>query len=408
MVGLLMLFTLQKVKGQTIEVCYTCSVKSIANAIALADSAATILVKKGVYKEADIVIDKPLTLQAEPGAIIDGENRGEVLSIEADYVTVDGFEIVNVGSSNLKDFSAIRAKRVQYFTIQNLHIRHPFFAIFIEKSSYGKVLNNKVYGMAESEFNAGNGIHIWYSNNLEIKRNEVYQMRDGIYLEFSDHNLIDHNISKDNVRYGLHFMFSQSNTVSHNTFNHNGAGIAIMFSKNMKMHRNIFKDNWGGAAYGVLLKEAMDCELTYNIFERNTTGINVEGSNRITYLHNDFKSNGWAIKSRGANYHNLFTKNNFLNNSFDLAYNGPLNQNSFDGNYWSEYTGYDLDKDGIGDIPHRPIKLFSYLVNKSRESIILLRSIFIDIIDFAEKISPVLTPDNLVDHSPSIKKIEHD
>lgn len=394
--------------AQEVEVCANCSIKTIKQAVEKADSTATIIVKKGIYKEHDIIIDKPLILKAEPGAVIDGESKGEIISIAADNVTVDGFKIINVGSSRLKDFAAVRAKRVEGFVIQNLEIEKPFFAIFAEKSSDGKILNNKVYGNAVSEFNAGNGVHVWYSKRLEIRGNETYQMRDGIYLEFSDDIIIDNNISKDNVRYGLHFMFSQNNTVSHNIFNHNGAGIAIMFSKHMKMHHNTFKDNWGATAYGVLLKEATDCDLTYNVFDRNTTGINVEGSNRINYKHNDFKSNGWAIRSRGANYQNIFTKNNFINNSFDLAYKGGFNQNSFDGNYWSEYTGYDLDKDGIGDVPYRPVKLFSYLVNKSPESIILLRSMFIDIIDFAEKISPVLTPDNLLDNAPQIKLIDHD
>lgn len=394
--------------AQQLHVCPDCRLKTIAKAVQIADSSTTVLVKKGLYKETDIVIDKPLILKAEPGTVIDGENKGEILLITADHVTIDGFEIINVGSSHLKDFSAVRARRVQDFTIQNLVIKNPFFAIFIEKSSRGKVINNKIYGHAVNEFNAGNGIHLWYSKNIEVHDNEISQMRDGIYLEFSDFITINNNSTQDNVRYGLHFMFSQHNSVTDNSFINSGAGIAIMFSKNMKMHHNLFKDNWGGAAYGVLLKEAMDCELTYNIFERNTTGINVEGSNRITYKHNDFKSNGWAVRSRGANYQNTFTKNNFLNNSFDLAYNGPINQNSFDGNYWSDYNGYDLDKDGIGDIPYRPVKLFSYLVNKSPESIVLLRSVFIDLMDFAEKISPVITPDNLTDESPHIKMIKHD
>src|SRR5690625_6725818 len=93
------------------------------------------------------------------------------------------------------------------------------------------------------------------------------------------------------------------------------------------------------------------------------------------YKNNDFISNGWAINSRGANYLNEFRKNNFIGNSFDLSYNGPLNRNVFEGNYWSDYVGYDLDKDGVGDVPYRPVKLFNHVVNRSPEAIILLRSI---------------------------------
>ena len=59
-----------------------------------------------------------------------------------------------------------------------------------------------------------------------------------------------------------------------------------------------------------------------------------------------------------------------------------MNDNKFDGNYWSSYSGYDLDKDQIGDVPYRPVKLFSYVVNRTPETIILLRSLFVDLINF--------------------------
>ena len=83
-----------------------------------------------------------------------------------------------------------------------------------------------------------------------------------------------------------------------------------------------------------------------------------------------------------------------------------MNDNSFDNNYWSSYTGYDLDKNGIGDIPYRPVKLFSYIVNKTPETITLLRSLFVDIINFSEKVSPVFTPDKLVDSNPLMKPVK--
>lgn len=394
--------------AKTIEVCSSCKHQTIKSAIKVADSADVILVKPGIYKEVDIVIDKPITLKGEKGAVIDGENKGEIIAVEADYVTVDGFEIKNVGTSHLRDYAAVRIKQKTYFTIQNLTIHKPFFAIYLEKANHGIVRNNKVYGDAVSEFGAGNGIQLWYSHNNLIDGNEINQMRDGIYCEFSDKNDFTNNISKNNVRYGLHFMFCHENIVEHSVYRNNGAGIAIMFSKKMNAHHNLFIDNWGGASYGMLIKECYDTELKNNVFKRNTAAINVEGSSRITYENNDFQSNGWAIKSRGANYDNIFTKNNFLNNSFDISYHGSINRNSFNGNYWSEYSGYDLDRDGIGDVPYRPIKLFSYLVNRTPEAIILLRSIFIDIVDFSEKVSPVFTPDNLLDETPKMKMIVHD
>ncbi|MFV0566548.1 MAG: nitrous oxide reductase family maturation protein NosD [Flavobacteriaceae bacterium] len=390
--------------AQKIEVCPSCSISTLKQAIAQAAEGDTIIVKKGTYKAHDVIVDKPLTIIGENYPVIDGEEKGEVITVTANNVTIDGLFIINVGTSFTSDYAAIRVRNSKNFIIQNVVLEKLFFGIYIEKSQYGKIYHNKIIGDAVEEFNSGNGIQLWYSNNIEIEHNFVERVRDGIYLEFSNFCLIKNNVSANNVRYGLHFMFSNNDVYQDNTFQKNGAGVAVMFSKHIKMYNNMFRDNWGSASYGMLLKEINDAEITGNTFTENTIGINIEGANRITYKNNNFSNNGWALKVRGACYGNTFTENNFLYNSFDVSYNSKVNDNVFNRNFWSNYTGYDLNKDGIGDVPYRPVKLFSYIVNRTPESIILLRSLFIDIIDFSEKVSPVFTPDNLLDNNPLTKK----
>lgn len=390
--------------AQNIEVCSTCSVSTLSEAIAQAKDFDTILVKKGTYKEHDITINKPLTIIGENYPVIDGELKGEIITIISDNVTVDGLFVINVGTSYTEDYAAIRVRKSKNFVIQNVVLENLFFGIYIEKSNYGKIYHNKIIGDAVEEYNSGNGIQLWYSNYIEIEHNFVEHVRDGIYLEFSNNCIIKNNVSEQNLRYGLHFMFSNDDLYQDNTFENNGAGVAVMFSKKIKMINNTFKENWGTASYGMLLKEINDAEIIGNTFQENTIGINIEGSNRIVYKNNNFINNGWAVKVRGACYTNSFLENNFLYNSFDISYNSKVNDNVFDRNFWSNYTGYDLDKDGVGDVPYRPVKLFSYIVNRTPETIILLRSLFIDIIDFSEKVSPVFTPDNLLDNNPLIKK----
>ncbi|TAI46664.1 nitrous oxide reductase family maturation protein NosD [Flagellimonas allohymeniacidonis] len=393
--------------ANTILVCNSCKANSVKKGIALASDFDTLLIKKGIYKEFNIVVDKPLTLKGEGFPVVDGEDKGEIIRIVADNVTIDGLFIVNVGTSYTSDYAAIRVVKSKNFLIQNVVLEKLFFGIYIEKSNHGRIYHNKIIGDAKDEYNSGNGIQLWYSNHVEVERNIVQGVRDGIYLEFSDEVLIKDNASTNNLRYGLHFMFSNDDVYTNNIFENNGAGVAVMFSKRIKMYDNTFRKNWGTAAYGMLLKEINDAEIFNNTFEENTIGINIEGSNRIVYKGNDFKNNGWAIKVLGACYSNTFTQNNFLYNSFDISYNSRLNDNVFDKNFWSDYTGYDLNNDGIGDVPYRPVKLFSYIVNRTPETIVLLRSLFMDIIDFSEKVSPVFTPDNLFDTNPLMKK-SHD
>jgi len=387
------------------EVCDTCPIKSIQQAIATTDRGDTIWVKKGTYKEYNLLVDKPLTIIGEDFPMIDGEAKGEVLRIVADSVTIDGLFIINVGTSYTSDHAAIRVVQSRNFVIRNVVLEKVFFGIYLEKSQHGEIYHNKIIGDAKDEYNSGNGIHLWYSNNVLISKNMVQGVRDGIYLEFADSITVTENVSRNNLRYGLHFMFSNNDVYTNNEFENNGAGVAVMFSKHIQMYDNLFKDNWGTASFGLLLKEINDLEIENNVFYNNTIAISVEGANRVNYSNNEFRSNGWAIKVRGACYANLFKGNRFLNNSFDVSYNSRINDNLFEGNYWSKYSGYDLDRDGVGDVPYRPVKLFSYIVNRTPETIVLLRSLFIDILDFSEKVSPVFTPDELVDRHPLMKAI---
>lgn len=404
----LLLFLFSLIIGslaQAIEVCKTCGFSTIKAGVKAAEAGDTVFVKSGIYPEYNILIDKPLTLIGQDMPTIDGENNGEIIRIEADHVTLKGFRIVNVGVSYTTDYAAVRIVDSYHFNLQELVLEKLFFGIYLQKSSHGIVSNNTILGNAKDEYNSGNGIHLWYSKKVLIENNNVQGVRDGIYLEFADSIKVIGNVSKNNLRYGLHFMFSNHDEYSNNTFQNNGAGVAVMFSKHIKMQHNTFKDNWGTTSFGLLLKEINDLEVVGNTFSNNTIAISVEGANRVNYTGNTFRGNGWAIKVRGACYANRFSGNGFYNNAFDLSYNSRLNDNVFERNYWSNYSGYDLDKDGIGDVPYRPVKLFSYIVNRTPEAIVLLRSLFIDIIDFSEKVSPVFTPDELKDKEPLMKPL---
>lgn len=400
-----LMFMVTFVHAKTWTVCEDCTLRTPEAGITAAGAYDTLLIDNGYYRSNNLLVTKPLVIIGLDYPVIDGEHRGEILTIASDDVSVQGLYLVNVGRSYTKDFAALRVVSSSGFAIRDMRLEGLFFGIYLEKSSHGIVENNTIQGEAIEEFNSGNGIHLWHCNNVVVLNNSIRKVRDGIYLEFSDNILIRNNQSANNVRYGLHFMFSNHDSYEGNYFENNGAGVAVMFSKDIKMTGNTFIRNWGTASFGLLLKEINDSEIRNNRFEENTTGISIEGSNRIRYENNDFVSNGWALRVRGACYTNSFSGNNFLNNSFDLSYNSNLNDNRFEGNYWSDYTGYDLDRNGVGDVPYRPVKLFSYIVNRTPETIVLLRSLFMDMIDFSEKVSPVFTPDNLYDTQPLMKQL---
>lgn len=392
--------------SQTITVCSTCTEQSIKLAVIKAEPGDTINVKKGIYFENEIVIEKPVTIIGQDLPTIDGEEKGSIFRVNSDSVVITGFRMKNIGFSHVTNYAAVHIFESSDFTVTNNILENVFFGILVERSKRGEIVRNTISGESEKEFNAGNGIHGWNSSHLLISENKITDLRDGIYLEFVDDSEISENESWGNIRYGLHFMFSNRDKYNNNEFRNNGSGVAVMFSKFISMKGNRFYENWGTASFGLLLKEIYDAEIEGNDFYKNTVGINVEGSTRINYRGNNIRENGWAVKIKGGCYANEFTQNNFSYNSFDLSYNSKMNDNIFIENYWSSYTGYDLDKDGIGDVPFRPVKLFSYIVNRTPETVILLRSFFVDIINFSESVTPVFTPNNLADTKPHMKPFQ--
>jgi nitrous oxidase accessory protein len=367
-----------------------------------------IMVMGGQIYDGDIRISKPVHLLGNNMPVIDGQSEFTGITVDSDSVVIDGFLIRNTGKSYTKDLAGIRLEEVSSCTITKNVLKDTFFGIYLKKSGECRIAGNRMTTKSEDEVNSGNGIHLWDCKNVQVKDNHVVGHRDGIYLEFVEDSRVTGNISENNLRYGLHFMFSDSDVYAENTFRNNGTGVAVMFSKNILMRDNLFLDNWGSSSYGLLFKEIYDGELTGNIFRGNTMALYADGSNRIRISGNEFFRNGWAINILGNCAGNVITGNNFIGNTFDVTTNTQTDQNDFTGNYWDQYSGYDLDRDGTGDVPFRPMKLFSYVIARVPESIIMLRSLLIDVINYAEKVVPAITPADLKDNSPAMKKFVYD
>ena len=169
------------------------------------------------------------------------------------------------------------------------------------------------------------------------------------------------------------------------------------------MRGNRFEDNRGAAAYGLLLKEIGDPVLVGNVFARNTVALMADGATRLVAERNAFRDNGWAVRLQANAQDARFAANDFAGNTFDVATNGRDAAATFAGNWFDGYRGYDLDRDGRGDVPHRPVRLFSLLVANYEPSVALLRSFFVDLLDGAERVVPALTPEGVVDAHPAMR-----
>jgi nitrous oxidase accessory protein len=380
----------------------------IADAIAAADAGDRVRVLSGVYREGTIQIDRALTLVGEGAPVLEGSEGGNIIHVLADDVTIRGLVLRNAAVSMLSDNAAVRVGEVQDCTIEENRLEDNYFGIYLAKSRSCRVRNNHIRASGTRESQSGNGIHLWNATDIEIEGNDIAGHRDGVYLEFAARAVLRHNRSEGNLRYGMHFMFSNDSEYRSNVFRHNGAGVAVMYSKGVHMIGNEFLDNWGAAAYGLLLKDISDSRIEGNTFRRNTVGMLTEGALRLEIRQNRFVRNGWATRVRSNSRDNVFADNNFIDNAFDVTTDSRRNANTFAGNFWSRYTGYDLTGDGFGDVPHRPVRLFSLVVERNPTAMVLLRTFFVDLLDLAERVLPVLTPETLIDETPRIREVRFD
>jgi nitrous oxidase accessory protein len=387
-----------------VEVSPAGPVRSVTEALRLVASGGRVRVRAGVYREPTIEVSRPVTLEGEPGAIIDGEGRRQLLAVRADDVTIRGLVLRGVGYSEIEDKAAIRITESRRCVVEGNTIEDGFFGIYLARVDGCRVEDNVLSSTRATEAGSGNGIHLWTSRDVTIARNRVRGYRDGIYFEFVRASTVRDNESAGNIRYGLHFMYSDSCHYLRNAFRRNGSGVAVMYAHAVEMTENRFEDNWGAAAYGLLLKEIADPVLERNVFVRNTVALFSDGSTRLVARGNSFTANGWAVQLQANSQDASFTGNDFAGNTFDVATNASEDGTSrFAGNWFEEYRGYDLDRDGTGDVPHRPVRLYSMIVSSHESSLVLLRSFFVDLLDAAERAFPALTPATLADTAPAMR-----
>ncbi|MDP9229539.1 MAG: nitrous oxide reductase family maturation protein NosD [Bacteroidota bacterium] len=383
-------------------------ITSLRQAIKIANDDDTILLQNGIYKEGNIIINKSIKLIGVDEPILDGENKYEILTVSGTRIIIKGIHFKNSGYSSMNDYASIDLVDAQYVIIENNIIEHAYFAIHVANSKYCLIANNIITGTPKTEQTSGNAIHLWKCDSMVVEENNVQGHRDGIYFEFVTNSYILGNVSHNNIRYGLHFMFSNNDSYMKNSFIENGAGVAVMYSHHVLMHSNTFQLNWGPNAYGILLKEISDASIINNNFDQNTVGILMESTNRIEVELNNFKNNGWALRIQASCNENTVHHNNFSANTFDVATNGTMMLNKFYNNYWDKYDGYDMNKDGFGDIAYHPVSMYSMVIEQNPNSLLLLRSFMVSLLDKAEKAIPGITPENLIDVQPLMRRMNYD
>jgi nitrous oxidase accessory protein len=185
-----------------------------------------------------------------------------------------------------------------------------------------------------------------------------------------------------------------------------------MYSSDIEFLRNIFARCRGFRSYGILYQSMDDTRAESNLVLDNSRGIFLNNSATNLLLRNDVVDNDLAIQLNGDGGGNVVAGNNFINNLSELLLDIGRPEidweNAEGGNYWTDYRGYDLDGDGIGDRPHTIQNVFQVLENDYPEVRFYLFSLAARMLEMAEQALPILELGNAQDLSPRFRPMVND
>ena len=368
----------------------------------------TVFVPPGTF-DGDLTLPKRLALIGSAGSVLRGSGNGTCLTITADSCVVRDLVVERSGRDLTREDAAILLKS-SHNILKRLTIRDALFGIYL-LSSHGNLIEDnsisEIHGLDLGQ--RGNGIHVWNSHENTFLGNAITGTRDGLYFLYANRTRAERN-SASQLRYGLHYMYSDSNEFVGNVFVDNLAGAAIMYSTDIRFRHNLFVQNRGFSSYGILFQDCHNVLADSNIIADNVVGMFFEAATDNVFRHNIIARNEIALTMFQNSQGNAFSENNFVDNVNALVIVGKRTDSRWSmngrGNFWSDYDGYDLDGDGVGDVPLRIQNVFEYLEGKFPNTRLYLYSPVAQALASATKAFPIVEITHEEDPYPLMRPAE--
>jgi nitrous oxidase accessory protein len=353
-------------------------------------------------------IKRPFALHGRRGARLSGPGEGTVVSIAADDVTIEDVAIDGAGQRHTTEDSAIKAKGNRV-AIRNVFADRTLFGISLEECHDCSVEGSLVRGADVVEAMRGDGIKVWESHGSLVRGNRVENARD-VVVWYSRKVHLDSNVVIG-CRYGTHFMYAHDSSVDRSRMQDDVVGVFVMYSARLHASGNVISGAHGAAGIGFGFKESDAVTLEGNVLAGNTTGIYLDRTPRdlsqtVHFTDNVFGANDVALRFHSSGGGAIFAGNSFKENRalVEVEGGGDALGMKFEGNYWSDYDGYDLDGDGFGDLRFEHKQLSSEL-EQSRPALAFFRgTLAIGMIDAVSRAFPLLSSRTLLlDPKPSMR-----
>jgi nitrous oxidase accessory protein len=403
-VAVLALLGARPLGAETLVVEARGSRRALADALNQASSGDTIVVRGGVHS-GPLSIRKSVRLIGEGRPIIDGHGHGTVVQLEAPASVLRGFLIRSSGDLLAREDAGVLAAAPD-LRIEDNAFEDVLFGIYLRQAPGSVARGNELHGKNLSVARRGDLIRLWYSDDVTIESNTTVGGRD-VVLWYSKHLTVRDNRVRGG-RYGLHFMYCHDASVTGNVLVDNSVGAFLMYSRRLHLRGNWIASNRGASGYGIGLKDMDEGHVACNVLSGNKVGIFLEQANAV-FVNNLLDDNDKGIVMFPSARGNRFEANSFVENGEQVVIEGfsdTMTTNSWQGNFWSDYRGYDADGDGTGDLAYRPARLFERLSDRNSALRLFADSPSARAIDFAARTFPIFEPKpKFVDESPRMRPL---
>lgn len=347
-------------------------------------------IESGMY-HGNLLVDVPVVLHGMGRPLIQGDGTGSVITVSAPGAVVDGLSVRGSGPGPVGGPAGVRVEATATgAVIRDVVVEGSYYGIAVFGARGVQIVGNTIHGRAAAAigdeghaidpeageptpgheqhdgepgiFSRGDGISLWDAEDVLVRDNDIQDARDGVFLSFGKNALIDRNRISGS-RYAVHSMFAEELTLSENLFEENLSGAVMMYGGRVLLLRNAIHDSHSpSTGFGVLLKDVEDVEVAENVLTGNRVGVQVDGppagaAGEIRIHRNTVALNRFGV-SLYPSGHATFFANSFVENTVQVVAQGTgvagKNEWSFEGvgNFWSDYRGYDLAGEGVGDVAY--------------------------------------------------------
>jgi nitrous oxidase accessory protein len=377
---------------------------SINAAIARAQPGDTVQIAAGTYHE-HVLVNKPLTLQGQGHPAISADGQGDAIRIAAADVTLTGLLVRDSGTDLTAQNAGIYvlpgSHRVQ---ISDCQLVANLFGIWLEGANDARLLRNVITGRRDLQSaQRGNGIQVYDTRGAQVIGNEVSSTRDGIYVDVSRDALFRAN-RIHHVRYGTHYMNTNHSTWEDNEVYLSRAGLALMEVRSLVVRRNVA---WGNTDHGIMLRTIQDSLIEDNVVAGNDRGFFVYDAEYNTLRHNLVINNRTGVHLSAGSSNNQVDGNDFIGNQEQVRFvaSNDVEWGRQQGNYWSNYNGWDQNGDGQGDLPYEANDLVDRLNWQYPLLKLLGASPALQTLRFAARQFPLLRAPSVVDRHPRMRPL---